>query len=126
DGGVAPPAERSRVGVSDRSGGAGAHRDAEDVRPAAVGARGTEARRSGAAGEAPHVPDGGRQPGRPGAPDDGGAVEVPPRRRAGSEDTRVPAPVRGRRAARADGGRGEGTRGAGGGDAPGRRGRAAP
>ena len=44
DGGVAPPARRPGVGVPDREGRPGAHRDAEDLRPAARGARGPPAR----------------------------------------------------------------------------------
>ena len=49
DGGLAPPARRPRLGVPDREGRAGAHRDAEDVRPAARDPRRPPAR-GGASG----------------------------------------------------------------------------
>ena len=86
DGGLAAPARRAGARVSDREGRAGARRDAENVRPAAVGARRQAARRRAAAGEAAAVPDRGRRarPARP--PDDRGPPPLPaaPARRARS------------------------------------------
>ena len=76
--------ERPGLGVPDREGGAGAHRDAEDVRPAARRARGTALPRRRAARQAAPLPDRRRRarPARP--PDDGRAAQVPrrPARRA--------------------------------------------
>ena len=66
--------------LSDREGRARAHRDAEDLRPAARGARGPAAGGSRAAREAAALSDRGRRarPARP--PDDGRPPAVPARR----------------------------------------------
>ena len=74
---MAAGARRPRLGLSDREGRARAHRDAEDLRPAARGARGPAAGRSRAAREAAPLPDRGRRarPARP--PDDRGPAAVP-------------------------------------------------
>ena len=61
DGGLAAPARRAGERVPDREGRAGARRDAENVRSAAVGARRPAARGRAAAGEAAAVPDRGRR-----------------------------------------------------------------
>ena len=60
-------ARRSGERVPDREGRAGAHRDAEDLRPAALGARGPAVRRRRAPRQAPPLSDGRRRarPARP-------------------------------------------------------------
>ena len=70
--------------VPDRAGRAGAHRDAEDVRPAALGARGAAPGRRRAAREAAPVPDRRRRARAARAPDDRGPAALParPARRA--------------------------------------------
>src|SRR4051812_13686597 len=55
---VAPPARPARQAPSDREGRAGARRDAEDDRAAAVGARGGRTARGRAAREAVRAADG--------------------------------------------------------------------
>ena len=64
-----------------REGGAGAHRDAEDVRPAARGARGPAAQRREPARQAPPLPHRGRRARPPRAPHDRGPAQVPADRR---------------------------------------------
>ena len=102
---------RPRVRVPDREGGPGAHRDAEDVRPAAVDARGTATGRRGAARQAAPVPDRRRRARAARAPDVGRPAALPAAGREGAEDAGVPAALPGRRRAGADGGRGEEARG---------------
>src|SRR5262245_37256388 len=121
---MAAPARRPGLGVPDREGGPGAHRDAEDLRPASGGARGAPAGGGAAAGEAALLPDRGRRARSARPPDVGRAAEVPARRREGPEDAGVPAPVRRRRRARPDGGGREEARGRVAADAGGARGRA--
>ena len=105
--GLAAPARRRRQALPDRAGRAGAHRDAEDVRPAALGARGRRARGRAAPREAAPLPDRRRRARPDGAPDERGAAPLPEGRREGAEDARVPAALHRRRRARAHRGRGE-------------------
>ena len=97
---MAPRPERPGVGVPDREGRAGAHRDAEDVRPAARDARRTPPARCRAARQAAPPPDRRRRARAARAPDDGGPAEDARRRRGRAEDARVRARVRGRLEAR--------------------------
>ncbi len=105
--GVGARARSARVGRARAAGGAGAHRDAEDIRPAAPRARGQAFRRSGSARQVAPLPH--RRRGAPTArpPDERRPDPASRRRRQGAEDPRVPAPLRERRRARADRGRAE-------------------
>src|SRR5581483_7371008 len=94
--------------------------DAEDLRPAAGRARGAAVRGCRAAWEAAAVPDRGRRARAADPPDVGRTVAVPAGGRVRAEDAGVPAAVRGRRRARADGGGAEEARGRGGADGGGR------
>ena len=87
--------------------GPGAHRDAQDLRPAALGARGPAPRGRAQARQAPALPDGGRRarPARP--PDVGRPARLLARGREAPEGPGLPARLRGRRGARLHGGRGE-------------------
>ena len=80
DGGLAPRARRPGVGLSDREGRTGAHRDAEDLRPAAGRRSRAGGSRAPAAREAAALPDRGRRarPARP--PDDRRPPALPARR----------------------------------------------
>src|SRR4051812_45634839 len=99
---LAPPARPTREEGADREGGAGAHRDPEDLRPTHVGARRRGAQRRRAAREALPAADRRRRARRDGAPDERGAAEVRPAERQGREDADVPRPVHGRGRASAD------------------------
>ena len=94
-------------GISDRAGRAGAHRDAEDVRPAAGGAGGPAARRRRAARQAAALPDRGRRARAARAPDVRRAAALPARGRGRARRSRRSGSVRGRRPARPDRGRRE-------------------
>ena len=72
---MAAPADRPRVGLPDREGRPCAHRDAEDVRPAAVGARRTHAPRCRAPRQAAALPDRRRRARAARPPDDLGPPE---------------------------------------------------
>ena len=111
NGGVAARARRPGLGLPDREGRPRAHRDAEDLRSAAVRARGPAPRGSRAAREAASVPDRGRRARPARAPDDRGAPAVRARGREAAQDAGVQARLRGRRGADPDRGREEEARG---------------
>ena len=91
DRGLAAPARPRRQALADRPGGAGAHRDAEDVRPAARGARGRGLPGARRRGEALPLPDRRRRARADGAPDERGPAQLPRAGREGPEDADVPA-----------------------------------
>src|SRR3954452_3561077 len=99
---VAPPARPTRQKGADRESGAGAYRDAEDVRPADLVSRGRRLQGRRAAREAVPPADGRRRACRDGAPDERGTAQVRPAAGQGREDAGVPHPVHRRRGAAAD------------------------
>ena len=100
-------ARPARVGGADRAGWPCAHRDLEDVRPAALGARREAAGGGGAARQEPPV-SGGRRTPRPACPpDERRPAALPHGEREEAEGADVPPAVRGRRRARAHRGREE-------------------
>ena len=121
---MAAGARRPRVGLSDREGRPCAHCDAEDLRPAAGGARGPAPGWGRASRQAAPLPNRGQRarPARP--PDDRGAVALCHLRREAPKDPCLPAPVPGRRGAHPHGGGQEEARRCVAADAGGRGGRA--
>src|SRR6476646_3241014 len=94
---VAPSARPAREAVADRAGGPRSHRDAEDIRPAAEGARRRGPARSRAAREALPAPDRRQRARLAGAPDERGQAQVRAEGWQGREDAGVPLEVRRRR-----------------------------
>src|SRR5579862_1316483 len=109
--GLAAPARRRRQAVSRRARRPGAHRHAEDVRPAARVARGGELSGRVPAREAASLPDRRRRARADGASDERGPAALPPAGGEGPEDGGVQAPLHRRGRARAHRGRSEETGG---------------
>ncbi len=80
--------DAERQASPDRAGRPCAHRDAEDVRPAALGARGRGLRRRAPAREAPALPDRRRRARADGAPDERGPAAL---HRPGEKSPKTPA-----------------------------------
>ena len=100
-------ARPARVGGADRAGWPCAHRDLEDVRPAALGARREAAGGGGAARQEPPLPRGRRTPRPACPPDERRPAALPHGEREEAEGADVPPPVRGGRRAGAHRGREE-------------------